>query len=85
MDNLLNDENDWDSEVDCPEVMGPCCLLLEEKVAADDPTGVVSEIMKPSGGFGTMWMTDLINNIGKEDCIPDDWRKSILVPVHTEI
>ena len=35
-----------------------------------------------SGGFGTRWMTDLINNIVKEGCIPDDWRKSILVPVY---
>ena len=36
--------------------------------------------MKASGGFGSRWMTDLINNIVKEGCIPDDWRKSILVP-----
>ena len=35
--------------------------------------------MKASGGFGSRWMTDLINNIVKEGCIPD-WRKSILVP-----
>ena len=31
------------------------------------PTGVVREMMKASGGFGTRWMTDLINNIVKED------------------
>ena len=29
-------------------------------------------------------MTDLINNIVKECCIPDDWRKSILVHVYKE-
>ena len=40
----------------------------------------MGEMMKASGGFGTGWMTDLINNIVKEGCIPDDWRKSI--PVH---
>ena len=33
MEKLLNVENDWDGE-DCPEVMGPCCLILEEGVAA---------------------------------------------------
>ena len=65
---------------------------LEEEVAATikglqigkaaGSTGVVSEMMKASGGFGTRWMTDLINNIVKEGCIPDDWRKSILVPVY---
>ena len=38
--------------------------------------------MKASGGFGTRWMTDLINNIVKEGCIPDDWRNSILMPVY---
>ena len=27
-------------------------------------------------------MTDLINNIVNEGCIPDDWRKSIMVPVN---
>ena len=92
MEKLLNVENDWDGEVDCPEVMGPHCLISEEEVAAAikglnigkvaGPTGVVSEMMKAAGGFGSRWMTDLINNIVKEGCIPDDWRKSILVPVY---
>ena len=58
--------------MDCPEVIGK----------AAGPIGVVSEMMNASGGFGTRWMTDLINNIVKEGCISDDWRKSILVPVH---
>ena len=72
--------------------MGPCCLISEEVVAAAikglnmgkaaGPTGVVSEMMKASGGFGSGWMTDLINNIIKEGCIPDDWRKSTLVLVY---
>ena len=51
-------------------------------VASAGPTGVVSEIMKAAVGFGSRWMTDLINNIVKEGCIPDDWIKSILVPVY---
>ena len=38
--------------------------------------------MKAAGGFGSRWMTDLLNNIVKEACIPDDWRKSILVLVY---
>ena len=91
MEKLLNVEN-WDGEVDCPELMGPNCLISEEEIAADikelnigeaaGPTGVVSEMMKAAGGIGSRWMTDLINNIVKECCIPDDWRKSILVPVY---
>ena len=92
MEKLLNVENDWDGEVDSPEVIGPHCLISEEEVAAAikglkigkaaGPTGVVSEMMKAAGGFGSRWTTDLINNIVKEGCIPDDWRKSILVPVY---
>ena len=92
MEKLLNVDNDWDGEVDFPEVMGPCCLISEEEVAASikrlqmgneaGPTSVVSEIMKASGGFGSRWMTDLINNIIRDGCIPDDWIKSILVPVY---
>ena len=38
--------------------------------------------MKEASGFGSRWMTDLINNIVKDGCIPADWRKSILVPVY---
>ena len=47
---------------------------------AAGPTGVVSEMMKEAGGFGSRWITDLINNIVKEGCIPDDW--SILVHMY---
>ena len=35
--------------------------------------------MKASGGFGTRWMTNLIANIVKEGCSPDDWRNSACV------
>ena len=77
----------------CSEVMGPCCFISEEEVAAAikglkigkaaGPTDVVSEMMKASGGFSTRLITDLINNIEQQEtCIPDDWRKSILVPVY---
>ena len=92
MEKLIHVENGWDGELDCPEVMGPSCLISAEEVAAAikrfkmvksaGPTGVVSEIMKTSGGSGTRWMTVQINNIVKEGCIPDDWRKSILAPVY---
>ena len=61
MEKLLNVENDhWDGEVDCPEVMEPRCLISEEGVAvaikglkigkAAGPTGVVNEMMKVAGG-----------------------------------
>ena len=33
MKKLLNDESDWD-DVDCPEVMDPCCLIWKIEVCA---------------------------------------------------
>ena len=82
MEKLLNVENDLYGDVDRLEVMGPCCLILEEEVAAGikglkmgkaaGPTGVVSEMMKASGGIVSRSMTDPINNIVKEGCNPDD-------------
>ena len=80
---LLYAENDWDDEVDCPEEEEVAAAFKTVKMGkAAGPTGVVSDMMKAAGGFGSRWMTDLINNIVKEGCIPDDWRKSILVPVY---
>ena len=57
-------------------MMGPHCLISEEEVAAAikglkigkaaGPTGVVSEMMKAAGGFGSRWMTDLITTLLKK-------------------
>ena len=59
--------------------------LFGEVVATDNkrlkigraagPTGVLGEMIKASGGFGTRWISDLSDNIVKEVCIPDEWRK----------
>ena len=34
MEKLVNIENDWKGDVDCPEVMGTCCLISEEEVVS---------------------------------------------------
>ena len=97
MEKIINVENDWDG--DCPEVMGPHYLISEEKVAAAikglnigkaaGPTGVASEMIKAARGFGSRWMTDLINNIVKKGRV--SWylctrRKVIHLCVgHTEV
>ena len=59
MEKLLNVENDWNGKVDCQKVMGPCCMISEDDVAAAikgiknikaaGPTGIVSEMMNTSG------------------------------------
>ena len=60
----------------------PVRLIAEKEVVAEikelrwaktvGPTGVVSEMMKVSRGFGMRWMTDMINNIVKYGYIPDE-------------
>ena len=34
MEKLIIVENDWDGGADCPEVIGPHCIISEEEVAA---------------------------------------------------
>ena len=54
-----------------------CCM--KNKVVVSDADGM-KDIWRKY--METRWMTDLINNIVKEGCIPDDWIKSILVHVY---
>ena len=32
MEKLINVENGWDGEVNCPKMMGPCCLILKKRL-----------------------------------------------------
>ena len=48
---------------------------------SDGPTGVVSEMVKASSGFGTWWMTDLIDYIVGESCVPDSSGRGIMMHV----
>ena len=49
MEKLLYVENDWDGDVDCHEVMGPCCLISEEEVAAAIKGLKIGKTAGPSG------------------------------------
>ena len=92
MEKLLDVENDWDKEVECDSVQGPCCRITEEEVAkalkqmkfrkAAGPTGVVAEMMSAGGQLSTEWLTVLFNRILEEGRIPKDWTKSVLVPLY---
>ena len=61
MEKLLN------GDVDCPGVIGQCCLTSEAikglKYGKRSCTNWCSEF--DDGGFGTRWITDLLNNIVK--------------------
>ena len=92
MEKLMNEENDWDGEVNCDVVQGPMCMFSENEITealkkcssgkAAGPSGVVSEMIAASGDVGIKWMTDLCNNILLEGRTPSDWSKSVLVPLY---
>ena len=81
--------------MDCLVVMGPCCIIPEEEVAAAIKglkigkaaglTGMVSEMMKAAGGFGTRWMTDLMIGERVSWCMCTRGKVIHLCAVHTEL
>jgi hypothetical protein len=93
-DQLLNEEYDWDrcNLTEAGAVCGPSEEISEEEVfkavgamkngKAGGPSGVVSEMLKASGSEGIRWMTTLFNKIISEGKIPEDWRKSWMIPVY---
>ena len=85
MERLLHVEKECDGEMVSSRSYGT--ILHEEEATAAikwlnkktaGSTGVVSKMMKVSGGVATRWMTYLINNIVKEGSILDEWRKATL-------
>ena len=40
------------------------------------------EIRQAAGGTGIQWLKDLCNDVVKEACIPDDWQKSVMLPIY---
>ena len=54
MEKLLNVENDWDGEVHYSDMMGPCCLILEEVVAAAIKVITIGNAAGPIGLVGEM-------------------------------
>ena len=92
MHQLLNVENEWDGETTASPVQGPRCMLLPSEFRealrkskqgkAVGPSGVSTELIAASGDTGTEWMADLCNKILDEGKIPEDWKKSTMVPLY---
>ena len=91
MEHLLNEENIWDREVDCSVKEGPECLISREEVdralkkmkngKAPGPSGVVTEMLKASGEVGVEWLTEKCKSVIRERKIPEDWKKSVILPI----
>ena len=55
-----------------------------KKGKATDPTGIVTEMFQLLGKEGIKWMTELLNKVLEDEVIPEDWQKSILVPIYKQ-
>ena len=45
------------------------------------PDDIPIEVWRCFGDAGIRWLTKLFNNIFKSNKMPDEWRRSILVPI----
>jgi len=45
-------------------------------------SGLVAEIIQATGEIGTQWILHLCNGFGKESCIPEDWKSSVVLPIY---
>ena len=46
------------------------------------PLGVAAEMLKAAGETGTLWMTEVCNDVVKDGKIPEDWSGSWMVNFH---
>src|SRR4029077_17641644 len=91
---LLNEEFQWDRSglAEADAVCGPSENISKAEVRAAvaatkvgkaaGPSGVVSELLKASGDNGITWITNLFNKLLADGKIPDDWKRSWMVPVY---
>ena len=88
---LLNTEFEWDRNTLSEEhpVSGPAVRVTKKMVEkavskmkngkAAGPSGIVSEMVKAAGEVGIDMITNLVNQIIMEGCIPIDWELSTIV------
>ncbi|CAK9296895.1 unnamed protein product [Gordionus sp. m RMFG-2023] len=91
MKGLLNEENEWNN-ISCAKVEGPGCKFGKNEIKravkkmkigkASGLTMVVSEMFKGSDDLGIEWLMNLANQIVTEGTIPEDWQRSIIIPVY---
>jgi len=87
-----NEENERDHRIQDTVKEGPAdCIRMDEVAAAlkkmkrhkaPGISRLVAEIIECMGYIGTEWILDLCNGIVKEGCIREDWKSSMLLPIH---
>ena len=91
MKKLMNVVNDWSGDLRWDVIEGPIQEFSDVDVReavkqakngkAGEPTGLVAEMLQAAGEDGIKWLRSVCNQALKEGVVPDDWKKSMLVPV----
>jgi hypothetical protein len=92
MEKVMNEENEWDGEVEADVVQGPIERVTAGEVMraikamklgkASGVTEVVAEHVVASGKIGVEVMAEICNRVLAGESMPEDWRDSVLVPLY---
>ena len=92
MKKLMNELNEWDRRISTGVKEGPAdCIKISEvdaplkkmkKCKARGLSGQAAEMTQATEDIGTQWILDLCNGIVKEECTPEDWKSSVVLPIY---
>ena len=91
MERIMNEQNDWDHNVEGDAVEGSVDCVSREVVLqalnemktekAPGPSELSLELIAASGGVGTQGMTEICQKVIHGFGIPAEWALSIVVPI----
>ena len=88
---LLNEENDWNKNMEITKVQGPCEQVSTEDVMealipmntgkAAGPSGVTVELLNVCKKESVRRLAEVANNMLEGNKMSESWRKSDLIPI----
>ena len=54
----------------------------DERGKAMGPDGITIKVWRCLGDIAIVWLTKMFNNIFRSNKMPEEWRRSILVPIY---
>ena len=94
MEKLANEENPYSKEgFDVVSGKQVCCVKLKvsevesalkcmKNGKAASRSELVVEMLKAAERTGVQWLTDIFNDVLTRGEIPEDWNRSILIPLY---
>ena len=93
MEEVMNEENEWDGDVEVDVTHGPIEKVMMEEVEkvvkemklrkAAGVLEIALEHIKTSGMVGIKVITRIANHLLDGEGIPEDWKHSVFVPLYT--